>query len=71
MKVDSKKEVYSAERDGNVSSKCDIGFVAVSQSVHESRIDFIASTNSNSVQPQVWWKPALSLRVKRAVRGAD
>jgi len=57
--------------DGNYNCKCDICFVLVNEFVHESRRDFIASTNSNTVQPQVWWKPVLSVRVKTVVRSFD
>ena len=65
------QEVYSAGRDVNVNSKCDNWFVAVKEFVHESRRDFIASTNSNAVQPQVLWKSVLSVKVKTAVRGVN
>ena len=64
-------EVYSAGQNGNIKNKCDNWFVAVKEFVHESRRGFIASTNSNTVQPQVWWKTVLSVRVKTVVRGAD
>ena len=55
-------------RDGNVNSKCE--FITSNEFVHGSRRDYIAPTNSNTVQPQVW-KPVLSARVKTAVRGID
>ena len=45
--------MYMAGRDGNVKSKCDVWFVLVKGFVHGSRRDFIASPNSNAVQPQV------------------
>ena len=43
----------------------------VKEFVYESRRDFIASTNNNTVQPQTWWKSVLSVRVKTAVRAVD
>ena len=63
--------MFSAVWDGNIDSKCDIGFVTVNELVHEIRRGFTASTNSNTVQPQVWWKPVLSVRIKTVVRGVD
>ena len=63
------EKVCSAGRYGNIDSKC--GFFTLNQFVHESRRGFTASTNYNAVQPQVWWKPVLFLRVKTVVRGFD
>jgi hypothetical protein len=61
--------VCSAGRYGSINSKCE--FFKLNEFVHESRRDFIASTNSNTVQSQVWWKPVLYIRVKMAVHSVD
>jgi hypothetical protein len=61
--------VYSAGRDGNINSQCDICFVAVSQFVRENKGDCIASTNSITVQPHVRFKPELSGSVRMVVLG--
>jgi len=61
--------VCSDGRDGDINSKYE--FVTLNKFVHESRRDFIAFTNSNTVQPQACGRPALFLRVKMVVHGAD
>ena len=48
-----------------------IWFVPVKEFVYESRRDFIASKNTNTVQPQIWWKSVLSVRVKTVARAVD
>jgi len=69
MRLESKKKC--AVLDGTGVLIVNVNFFKLNEFVHESRRDFIASTNSTTIQPQVWWKHVLYVRVKMAVHGVD
>jgi hypothetical protein len=69
MRLESKKKCAVLYGTGVLIVNAN--FYKLNKFVHESRRHFIASTNSDTVQPQELWKPVLYVRVKMAVRGVD
>ena len=69
MRLESKKKCAVLEGTGVLIVNAN--FFKLIVFVHESRRDFIPSTNSDTGQPQVWWKPVLYVRVKMAVHSVD
>ena len=69
MKLDSKKK--STVLDGTGILIVNVIFFTLNEFLRESRKDFIASSISNIVQPQVRRKPGLFRRFKMVVRDVD
>ena len=69
MSLESKKKC--AVLDGTGILIVNANSFKLNEFVHESRRNIIASTTSDTIQPQVWWKPVLYVRVKIAVHGVD
>ena len=70
MRLESKKKCAVPDGTGVLIVNANI-FFKLNKIVHESRRNFIASTNSDTGQPKVWWKTVLYVRVTMSVHGVD